>query len=336
MDPMISAPSSRLMSAARRNDGLLPAQQTLALLDLMARRDDGALEDQILRDLAATIQISWSRARNTIRMLTAFGLISEEGGRIAVAVKPTAGLGAIRETIAKRSAAEMIRRIEDHEGWTCLKTHLPDGSITVDSMILPAMADGLGLWIIDFGIASRDAVQSRHWSITKEYKGVFERAAREANSKRPRRAKSAAQLEQDLVAQAAAGILAEEWVLAFERRRLASHPLRDLIRRVSENDVAAGYDIVSFSGPTSIHHDRFIEVKSYGEVKRFFWTRNEIATAKEFGEQYCLYLVDRRRIEEPGYSPHIISGPTPEMFGAEGSGWSVSATSFEHVALGLE
>jgi len=302
----------------------------LALLSLIARGNEGTLEDQVLKDLAATAQISWSRARNTIQMLIAFNAIVRKGDRIFV-VDQTWRQDA-RNLIAKKSASELIRRIEEHCAWACLKSHLPDGSLFVDSMALPAMTDGLGLWIIDFGVASRNAVESRHWYIATSFASIFSQAVREANSKRPRKAKSAAQLERDLAAQAAAGLLAEEWVLAYERRRLSDHPLRDLIRRVSESDVAAGYDIISFAGTTSIHHDLFIEVKSYGEIKRFFWSRNEIATAAEFGEEYALYLVNRSKMHETDYSPHIITGPTPEMFGTEGSGWSVTPTSFEHVA----
>ena len=322
--------SLRPMSAVRRSDGLLPAQQTLALLSLIARGNEPTPEDQVLRDLAATVQISWSRARNTIQMLIAFSVIARDGNRILVLDQNCQQN--TRELIAKRSASELVRRIEEHRAWTCLRSHLPDGSMLVDSMALPAMTDGLGLWIIDFGVASRSTVESRHWSIAPIYASAFKAAVREANSRRPRRAKSAAQLEKELEEQAAAGLLAEEWVLAYERRRLSDHPSRDLIRRVSETDVAAGYDIVSFAGIASIHHDLFIEVKSYGMIKRFFWTRNEIATAAEFGEEYALYLVDRGRIHETDYSPHIITGPTPEMFGVEGSGWSVTPTSFEHVA----
>src|SRR3546814_14278892 len=96
----------------------------------------------------------------------------------------------------------------------------------------------------------------------------------------------------------------------------------------------SGYDIVSFASVHSIRHNRFIEVKSHGERKVFHWSRNEIATAVEFGEDYALYLVDRDRCEQAGYSPHMITGPTPEMFALPDSGWRVEATSFEHVEIG--
>jgi hypothetical protein len=111
------------------------------------------------------------------------------------------------------------------------------------------------------------------------------------------------------------------------------HPLRDQIRLVSKEDVAAGYDIASFATISSLQHDRFVEVKSHGETKLFHWSRNEIATAREFGEDYALYLVDRTKMMELAYEPHVIVGPTPEMFDRPGSGWRVEATSFEHVAL---
>jgi hypothetical protein len=200
-------------------------------------------------------------------------------------------------------------------------------------MALPAMTDGLSLWVTEFSIASRETIGSRHWKIQPDYSSLFIQAVRVANAKRPRRAKSAVELGAELAEQAADGLRAEEWVVSSERLRLAGHPLLDQIRRISDDDVAAGYDIVSFSNLGSIAHDLHIEVKSFGRVKRFFWTRNEIATAEEFGSQYALYLVDRNRLDDPDYSPHVVIAPTPEMFLGEGSGWSVSATAFEHIAV---
>ena len=78
-----------------------------------------------------------------------------------------------------------------------------------------------------------------------------------------------------------------------------------------------------------LNHDRFIEVKSYSGPKHFHWSRREIEVAEELGEEYCLYLVDRERMSEPGYAPQIIQGPSMEVFQVDGSGWAVEATSYE-------
>jgi hypothetical protein len=141
-----------------------------------------------------------------------------------------------------------------------------------------------------------------------------------------------AQLEAALAAQADHGLEAELWVLDYERRRLPAHPLRDQIRRVSEENVAAGYDIASFSAPSVLHHDTHIEVKSYEGRKRFFWSRNEIETAEALAEAYVLYLVDRAQLGRSGYVPEVIRGPYSGLFLSAESGWSISPTTFECVA----
>ena len=71
---------------------------------------------------------------------------------------------------------------------------------------------------------------------------------------------------------------------------------------------------MSFSGPNTLHHDLFIEVKSYEGPKRFFWTRNEIATSEDLGESYSLYLIDRSQMHLDEYEPQIIPGPYAALF----------------------
>ncbi len=62
------------------------------------------------------------------------------------------------------------------------------------------------------------------------------------------------QLKARLEANALAGSKAEEYVLAFERRRITRQELRDRIRIISEIDVCAGYDIISYESDTSVHY----------------------------------------------------------------------------------
>jgi hypothetical protein len=110
------------------------------------------------------------------------------------------------------------------------------------------------------------------------------------------------------------GIEAEEYVLNFERARLSFHPKLNLVRRISNFDVSAGYDIISFENESSQYFDRFIEVKSYSNIIEFFWSKNEIETSEQKGENYFLYLVDRNNINQPDYIPIIICNPFIEIF----------------------
>lgn len=318
------------MIAARPSDGLLPAGSTIAMVELLARRPEGTSIDYLLRDLAATSSISWSRARNTVAKLISYGLF-ETDAKSLVRMSAEEHLD-VPGWIARRVVVEFTALLTKAEAWSCICRDPVTGVLTIDAMTLPLIRDGLAMWLTDFAIAERAAVQARFWKVSDDHIEAFLTGARESNKLTPRRAKSAERLAADLAQQAEVGAAAEIWVVEFERERLSGHPLRDQIRRVSEDDVTAGYDIVSFASVHSIRHDRFIEVKSHGERKVFHWSRNEIATALEFGEDYALYLVDRSQCGQTGYVPHIITRPTPEMFALPCSGWRVEATSFEHIA----
>lgn len=91
------------------------------------------------------------------------------------------------------------------------------------------------------------------------------------------------------------GYLAELAVLEYEKARLSGNQhLLGKIRHISIEDVSAGYDILSFESETDGEQaiPRMIEVKAISEVNSdFFWSRNEINTAKAFGSRYWLYLL---------------------------------------------
>lgn len=319
------------MSAARPGSGLLNAASTIALIELISARPQGVGAEQLIRDLTATTPAPWSRARATLAKLAAYGIVVEDRhGGLALCVAQSDDW---HRFIADRVAGELSSVLAEGASWSCVRMDASTGGLVLDSMTMPAMPDGLAMWIVDFGVAERAAVESRFWTLAADRHDALLADIREGNVSRPRQARSLADLADRLELQAEYGEAAERWVLDFERLRLRGHPLRDQVRRVSQDDVSAGYDILSFSSPSSLQHDLFIEVKSHGAEKVFHWSRNEIAVAREFGEAYALYLVDRTRCGERGYAPQVITGPTPEMFAIPESGWRVEATSFEHVAV---
>jgi hypothetical protein len=126
-----------------------------------------------------------------------------------------------------------------------------------------------------------------------------------------------------------AGIEGEQYVLEYEKTRLASHPFFNKICRISEENVGAGYDIVSYNDVDSLFIDRFIEVKSFQDDISFFWSKNEIATAKELGEKYFLYLVDRNKMSNPTYQPNIFQNPFEKIF--VNDAWKKEAESWQIV-----
>jgi hypothetical protein len=121
-------------------------------------------------------------------------------------------------------------------------------------------------------------------------------------------------LEEMLAQRQLRGAEGEEFVLAFEKRRMASHPRVESIQKISDYDVAAGYDIASFSEMDSAEHDRFIEVKSCSVSNRFYWSRNEIDQARIRRSQYYLYLVDPSQLQKNGYEPVMIQNPYENVF----------------------
>ena len=121
-----------------------------------------------------------------------------------------------------------------------------------------------------------------------------------------------------------AGETAEQYVLSYEKARIGQ-PLCERIKRISEIDVSAGYDIVSFDSNKSQEPDRFIEVKAISNAG-FYWSRNEYEIAKLKGEKYYLYLVELHRVNEPGYTLEMIKDPASNVMGNDG--WFVEPESY--------
>lgn len=120
------------------------------------------------------------------------------------------------------------------------------------------------------------------------------------------------------------GLEAEEFVLEFERKRLPE--MAHKIKRISDFDVSAGYDIVSFENNSEEHYNRFIEVKCYIGTPHFFWSENESDIARIKSDKYVLCLVDYERMKEPDYQPVFIKNPYKIIF--EGDEWLINVASY--------
>lgn len=125
--------------------------------------------------------------------------------------------------------------------------------------------------------------------------------------------------------QSMAGAKAEKFVLKFERRRLALRGDLSNLRIISDYNVSAGYDIVSYNSVSSVKIDRFIEVKSFISAKpQFYWSKNEIAVSKRYRDNYFIYLVDRNQIDTYGYEPIIIQNPSKNVL--DNGEWLISSS----------
>lgn len=121
------------------------------------------------------------------------------------------------------------------------------------------------------------------------------------------------------------GLEAEEFVLGLERNRIPGKVHK--IKRISDFDAAAGYDIVSYDSESSDKYDRFVEVKCYLGKPHFYWSENECDTAKQKGDKYILCLVDYTRIGESGYQPQYIQDPYNVIFSDDN--WLVNTASYK-------
>jgi hypothetical protein len=134
------------------------------------------------------------------------------------------------------------------------------------------------------------------------------------------------QLKARLEADSVAGEQAESFALEYERHRISNKILRSQIKLISEIDVSAGYDLISFQSNQSAYYDRFIEVKAISHSYGFYWSKNEIEIAKLQGEKYCLYLVNLSKIGVEDYEPTIISNPALTIINSQD--WLIEPESY--------
>ena len=137
------------------------------------------------------------------------------------------------------------------------------------------------------------------------------------SSKKARNKQSLDQLKNKLLRQEERGYAAEQFVLQYELKRLEGHPNINKVKIISQLDVNAGYDIVSYDSLDSTKVDRFIEVKSYSKSYGFYWTSNELNVAKEKENSYNLYIVDSKKINSENYVPEIYNNPFNSIFNSE-------------------
>jgi len=121
--------------------------------------------------------------------------------------------------------------------------------------------------------------------------------------------KTLKELEQDMAAKKERGAEAESYILLLEKKRLKDHQNLSDIKKISDDDVGAGYDIESFQSINSVSIDKFIEVKSYKNTNTFYWSINEIKKAKKLSENYVLVVVNSNKINESSYQPKEIKNP---------------------------
>ncbi len=157
--------------------------------------------------------------------------------------------------------------------------------------------------------------------LAQKYEKIFAKVRKAAKRKL-----SLVALKSQMELQEAQGEAAEVFVLEYEKTRLADMPNSAQIKRISDIDVSAGYDIVSFDSGEEAEYNRFIEVKSHLGQPHFYWSKNEIDTATLLGNKYYIYLVDVEKAKTSGYVPTIIRDPAKEILLTDN--WILQSSSY--------
>lgn len=139
--------------------------------------------------------------------------------------------------------------------------------------------------------------------ISQEYEHLF------VEVKRKKKTLSQEELMKKLEDEQKIGEDGEAFVLEYEKKRLNADKINAKnIKQISLIDVAAGYDIISYHDNT-FRNRRYIEVKTYKGNEHFYWSSNEIESARLRREDYYIYLVKHSEIKNEGYKPLMIADP---------------------------
>ena len=191
-------------------------------------------------------------------------------------------------------------------------TIMAGDAVEINNELLSTEYSQLRNFLLRSDVLKDEAGDRVKFQVAEAYAYLFKKYAEAQDP-----AKTLKDFKEELAERERRGREAEEFVVAYERRRRSGHPQCDQIRRVSVENVEAGYDVASYASDKSAKLDKFIEVKSYLGSKRIYWSRNEQKVAEKLGAAYFLYLVDSERIQEPGYEPEIIANPHQALQDAE-------------------
>ncbi len=164
-------------------------------------------------------------------------------------------------------------------------------------------------FLINLHLFIPDKLVQNQFNINNDYKELFLNVVIPLIESSRHRNVTLEELKKKQEIQEQQGKEAEEFVLNFEQSRLKHHINIDNVKRISEDNVNAGYDIQSYQDIRAIIINRFIEVKSFSGNESFYWSKNEIHISRIKEDQYYLYLVDRDKMKKYGYEPIVIQDP---------------------------
>ncbi len=317
------------MSAARRVDGALGPSALVALIEAVGARP---LARRDLIGRAQSLRLgNLSRIDNSITLLTELGLLNEADRMIAatsVARGSTDWSSVIRGAVLNRFC-EMLGQTQSV---SAVQLSNDESGLRLDALQLPGRRLGYPLLLLQLGIASRLDSLDRSWAVADDCAPHLHAVIRGLNQSDGGGGADLAWLAEEQARKLEAGRVAEAFALAFERRRLEGHRYLSQVRLISEDDISAGFDLLSFEKLRSLRHDRMIEVKAHGAEKGFHWSEGEINAAIRLRDRYWLYLVDLEKVRVTGYEPEMIQNPWTYFVEQNPAGWARDPRSFYFTA----
>jgi hypothetical protein len=249
------------------------------------------------------------------------GYLNVEFDRVIPTDKLNSMRGLDNEAFIKSVIKDCISALSEDgifdSGSTCFDVE--EGQLSIKRSAFPLAYAAIRNFLTVVGALDKE--ENGEIGIAESYESDFSDLLRSRKEKF-----SLEQLLERQKAQNERGLAAEEFVLRIEKDRLPQKSSR--IKRISDFDVSAGFDIVSFADSSSGKYDRFIEVKCYIGEPHFYWSQNEADVAQIKGNMYYLCLVDyNKMINEPGYLPEYIQNPYAVIF--EDDNWLVNTASYK-------
>ena len=287
--------------------------------------DAVAIKD--LRNYCLSISISFAHSfEGIVELLSFTNIVKVEGKRITITELGLSCLKSISETeVFKLELIEtLIEALRNNNilsqfiSLDKIKYDIPSKSISLASSSIPLKYFPLRNFLISVGFFKHSELSPNILLVDHTFTELFEKLINKLREEyiilSPYRLFTYQQLQDILAIKEEYGIQAEEFALKYEKEILAPHHNVNDVKIISNVDVGAGYDIISFISETSFFIDKFIEVKSFSKTPTFYWSKNEVEASRKLEDHYFIYLVDRSQFRNPNYVPTIIKNPYETIF----------------------
>ena len=199
-----------------------------------------------------------------------------------------------------------------------------DGTLVISSAAFKFKYAIIRQFLLDFNVISKHAYINKNYLVNNNYQSYFNNI--DISKKNEQRILTLDEFKKLQELKNTYGENAENFVVDYEKNKFKSHELVESIEKISNLNVSAGFDVVSLQSDDSNIIDKFIEVKSYSNNKTFFWSKNEVEMAKNKKNNYFLYLVNQKKIDNPEYTPIMIQNPYKDIFLS--SNWDMECQSW--------